>query len=128
GPSLIRLLGPGGADLCASHKDAVGGGVVLCRAGFGDDADVLGLDRKSDDLAIELVAGLLEGADGGHFLVLLDLLVSSLRHCGVDGDRRARGERRFTRRAETEWRMAARGLSCSARNDGAAGKGRKSGG
>ena len=43
------------------------GGVLARAVGFGNDADVLGLDAEGDDLAGELVrAGLLGGADGRH--------------------------------------------------------------
>src|SRR5262249_24331050 len=33
-----------------------------------NDADALGLDAQGDDLALQLVAGLLEGADGCHIV------------------------------------------------------------
>src|SRR5579885_2619911 len=64
--ALVGALGPCGADLDAAREDAVAGGVLAGAVGFGDDADVLGLDAEGDDLANELVAGLLEGADGRH--------------------------------------------------------------
>ena len=46
------------------------GGVVAGPVGLGDDADALGLDAQGDDLALELVAGLLEGADVAMSLLL----------------------------------------------------------
>src|SRR3546814_208602 len=65
--ALVRLLGPGGADLGPANHPPVRGGVVVGAAGFGDDAHALGLDAESDDLTDELVVGgLLEGADGSH--------------------------------------------------------------
>ncbi|MBX3547509.1 MAG: hypothetical protein KF818_32645, partial [Chelatococcus sp.] len=54
----------------------------------------LGLDAEGDDFAGELVAGLLEGADGRHFKSPFPL--SSPHHCGLDGDRQAGGDRRRT--------------------------------
>src|SRR5262249_17247587 len=42
------------------------GGVVARPVGLGDDADALALQAQGDDLALELVAGLLEGADICH--------------------------------------------------------------
>src|SRR5271166_3210048 len=65
--ALVGALGPGGADLDPADIDAVAGAVVAGAGGFGDDPDVLGLDRKGDDFAGEFVrAGFLEGADGRH--------------------------------------------------------------
>ena len=55
--ALIGLLGPGGADLCAAHEDAVAGGVLAGGPGLGDDADALGLDAEGDDFAGEAVLG-----------------------------------------------------------------------
>src|SRR5271165_4497105 len=63
---LGGALGPGGPDLGAADEDAVARGVVAGASGFGDDADVLGLNAEGDDLALELVADLLEGTDAGH--------------------------------------------------------------
>jgi len=64
--TLIGLLGPSGSDFDAADKDAVAGSVFAAGAGVGNDADVLGLERKGDDLAAVVVAGLLEGSDGSH--------------------------------------------------------------
>src|SRR5215510_3587607 len=44
------------------------GGVVARPVGLGDDADTLALQAQGDDLALELVAGLLEGADICHVI------------------------------------------------------------
>src|SRR3546814_4174202 len=55
--ALVRLLGPGGADLGPANHHPVRGGVVVGAAGFGDDAHALGLDAESDDLTDELVVG-----------------------------------------------------------------------
>ena len=41
-------------------------GVLAGLAGFGYDADVLGLNVEGDDFAGVFGAGLLEGADGCH--------------------------------------------------------------
>jgi len=40
--------------------------VVAGPVGLRNDADAFGLDAEGDDLALELVAGLLEGTDGCH--------------------------------------------------------------
>src|SRR6516164_10828108 len=42
------------------------GGIVARPVGLGDDADALALQAQGDDLALELVPGLLEGADVCH--------------------------------------------------------------
>src|SRR3546814_14174374 len=61
--ALVRLLGPGGADLGPANHHPVRGGVVVGAAAFGDDAHALGLDGESDVLTDELVfGGLLECA------------------------------------------------------------------
>src|ERR1700680_3624287 len=57
--ALAGALWPGGADIGAANKDPVARSVVVCPVGFGDDADALGLDAQGDDLALELLAGLL---------------------------------------------------------------------
>src|SRR5262249_20244293 len=57
---------PGGPDLGAADIDPMAGGVFAGPVGLGDDADALGLDAQGDDLALVLVAGLLEGADACH--------------------------------------------------------------
>src|SRR5947209_17734652 len=55
----LRVIG-------AADEDAVARRVVAGPAGLGNDADALGLDAEGEDLALELVAGLLEGTDGSH--------------------------------------------------------------
>src|SRR5882762_4647203 len=52
---------PRGADLRFAREDPVAGRVVAGPAGLWNDADAFGLDAEGDDLALELVAGLLEG-------------------------------------------------------------------
>ena len=42
------------------------GGVLAGPIGVGDNADAFGLDAQGHDFALELVAGLLEGADACH--------------------------------------------------------------
>src|SRR5258708_1107760 len=64
--ALAGALRPGGADLGAADKDPVARRVVAGPAGLRDDADAFGLDAESDDLALQFVAGLLEGTDGCH--------------------------------------------------------------
>src|SRR5579883_2094889 len=62
--ALAGALRPCGADLCAADKDPVAWCVLAGPAGLRNDADAFGLDAEGDDLALELVAGLLEGPDG----------------------------------------------------------------
>ena len=81
----LRIIGP--ADI-----DAMAGGVVVGAVGLGDDADALGLDAEGDDLALELVADLLEGTDVGH--VASPCCFRARDHRGLDGDRE--GRRRST--------------------------------
>src|ERR1700722_4014258 len=84
------------------------GGVVFAAAGLLDDADALGLDAEGDDLALELVADLLEGTDVGH--VASPCCFRARDHRGLDGDRQAEDDRRRTRlRAAAERRTAAAG-------------------
>src|SRR5262249_35647968 len=64
--ALAGALRPGGPDLGAANIDPVARGVVAGPVGLGDNADALGLDAQGDDLALELGAGLLEGADACH--------------------------------------------------------------
>src|SRR5258707_11125467 len=64
--ALAGALRPGGADLGTADKDPVAWRVVAGPVGLRNDADALGLDAEGDDLALELVAGLLEGTDGCH--------------------------------------------------------------
>jgi hypothetical protein len=73
------------------------------------------LDAQGDDLALQLGAGLLEGADGCH--LVSPWLFRARDHRGLDGDRQAAGDRRRTRlRAGAQRRMAAERLSWLARN------------
>src|SRR5229473_241779 len=64
--ALVGALRPGGADLGAADKHPVARCVVAHPVGLRNDADAFGLDAQGDDLALELVAGLLEGTDGCH--------------------------------------------------------------
>jgi hypothetical protein len=116
-------LRPGRPDLGAADVDPMAGGVVGGPAGLGDDADVLGLNAEGDDLALELAVDLLEGTDAGH--VTSPWLSRARDHRGLDGDRSAGGDRRRTRRAGAQRRMAAVRVSCLTRN-GLQPKGRKS--
>src|SRR6516162_8287130 len=63
---FVGALRPGGADLSATNVDPMAGSVVARPVGIGDDADALALQAQGDDFALELVAGLLEGADICH--------------------------------------------------------------
>src|SRR6266481_6277436 len=62
-PHNVQLRIIGSAD-----KDPVAWRVVAGPVGLRNDADAFGLDAEGDDLALELVAGLLEGTDGCHFV------------------------------------------------------------
>src|SRR5215472_16217141 len=66
----LRIIRPG-------RIHAVAGSVLACAVGFCDDADALGLQAQSDDLALEIVADLLESTDGSH--VTSPVVVSSPR-------------------------------------------------
>src|SRR5258708_33751015 len=59
--ALVGALRPGGADLRAADKDPVAWRVVAGPVGLRNDADAFCLDPEGEDLALELVAGLLEG-------------------------------------------------------------------
>src|SRR5258707_4920100 len=59
--ALVRALRPRGADLGTADKDPVAWRVVARPAGLRNDADAFGLDAEGDDLALELIVGLLEG-------------------------------------------------------------------
>lgn len=50
----------------SADEDAVAGSVFAAGARIGNDTDVLGLKGQRDDLAAEVIAGLLEGSDGSH--------------------------------------------------------------
>src|SRR5713101_6564478 len=64
--ALVGALRPRGADLRAADKHPVAWRVVAGPVGLRNDADAFRLDAQGDDLALELVAGLLEGTDGCH--------------------------------------------------------------
>src|SRR5712692_2501232 len=64
--ALVGALRPGGADLRSADEDPVAWCIVAHPVGLRNDADAFGLDAQGDDLALELVAGLLEGTDGCH--------------------------------------------------------------
>src|SRR5262249_9433324 len=64
--ALVGALRPRGPDLGTADIDPMAGGVVARAVSLGDDADALALQAQGDDLALELVAGLLEGADICH--------------------------------------------------------------
>src|SRR5258708_11607585 len=64
--ALAGALRPRGADLGTADKDPVAWRVVAGPVGLRNDADAFGLDAEGDDLALELIAGLLEGTDGCH--------------------------------------------------------------
>src|SRR5262245_2947937 len=113
--ALAGALRPGGPDLSPTDIDPMAGGIVADPAGLRDDTNALGLDAQGDDLALELVVGLLEGADACH--ITSPLLFEARDHRGLDGDLQAEGDRRRTRlRAGARRRMAAERLSCLARN------------
>src|SRR5277367_6408547 len=113
--AFVGALRPGGPDLGPAHVDPVAGGVVVGPVGLRDDADALGLQAQGNDLALELVAGLLERTDVGH--VTSPWLFRARDHRGLDGDRPAGGDRRRTRSRAGAWRRTAAGeLSCLARN------------
>ena len=56
---------------------------------FGDDADALGLQAQGDDLALEIVADLLERTDVSH--VTSPVVFRARDHRGLDGDLTGRG-------------------------------------
>src|SRR5277367_1255475 len=113
--AFVGALRPGGPDLGPADVDPVAGGVVVGPVGLRDDADALGLQAQGNDLALELVAGLLERTDVGH--VTSPWLFRARDHRGLDGDRPARGDRRRTRSRAGAWRRTEAGeLSCLARN------------
>ncbi|CAP54036.1 hypothetical protein GDI0093 [Gluconacetobacter diazotrophicus PA1 5] len=64
--SLVGLLGPGRPDLGPVDEHPVAGGVLALASGVGNDTDIADLNREGDDFADIFVAGLPEGADGGH--------------------------------------------------------------
>src|SRR5467141_4559694 len=66
----LRIIGP-------AHEDSVARSLVVGGVGFRDDADAFGLQTEGDDLALEIVADLLERTDGSH--VTSPVCVSSPR-------------------------------------------------
>ena len=66
--AFIGALRPGGSDLGAADKDPMAGGVVVGPVGLGDDAHALRLDAQGSNLALEFLAGFLEGADVRHVI------------------------------------------------------------
>src|SRR5215471_3073770 len=117
--AFAGALRPGGSDLDAADVDPMAGGVLADPVGLGDDTDALGLDAQGYDVALKLVAGLLEGADACH--VTFSFAVRARDHRGLDGDLQAEGDQRRTRlRAGAQRRMAAVRLSWLARGMGEA--------
>src|SRR6267154_4073471 len=121
--ALAGALRPGGADLGAADKDPVAWRVVAGPVGLRNDADAFGLDAEGDDLALELIAGLLEGPDGCH--VVFSLAVRARDHRGLDGDRQAAGDRRRTPRGRSAAEDSSGGTFL-AREEWAHPRGRKS--
>src|SRR5712692_5801946 len=112
--ALAGALRPGGTDLGAADKHPVAWRVVAGPVGLRNDADAFGLDAEGDDLALELVAGLLEGTDGCHFVspwlfepATIAASMAIGRPQAIDAAPLGAGAQR---------RMAAAGLSCLARN------------
>jgi hypothetical protein len=64
-------------------------------AAIGDDTDALGLQAQGDDLALEIVADLLERTDVSH--VTSPVVFRARDHRGLDGDLEAEDDRRRTR-------------------------------
>src|SRR5499427_8612516 len=89
--ALIGALRPGGADLCAADEDPVAWRVVAGPAGLRNDADAFGLDGEGADLALNSLPDFLKEP-----MVAMSFLLgcSSPRHRGLDGDRKAAGDRR----------------------------------
>jgi hypothetical protein len=88
-----------------------GGSGPVC---FGDDADALGLEAQGDDLALEFLAGLLEGTDVSH--VTSPCCFRARDHRGLDGDLKAEGDRRRTHLGRSAAQDGGGRLSCLARN------------
>src|SRR6266481_9520943 len=112
--ALAGALRPGGADLGAADEDPVAWRVVAGPVGLRNNADAFGLDAEGDDLALELVAGLLEGTDGCHFVspwlfepATIAASMAIDRPQAIDDAPLGAGAQR---------RMAAEGLSWLARN------------
>src|SRR5579871_3008598 len=64
--ALVGALRPGGPDLGPTDEHPVAGRVVVGPVGLGNDAHTPRLHAQRDDLALVLVADLLEGTDVGH--------------------------------------------------------------
>src|SRR5262249_23323576 len=113
--ALARALRPGGADLGAADIDPMARSVLARPVGLGNDAHALALQAQGEDLALELGAGLLEGADIRHatspWLSEPATIAASMAICGPKAI--PRGTRV---RAGAQRRMAAVRLSCLARN------------
>src|SRR5712671_2946947 len=75
--TFLGALRPGGTYLGPAHEDSVARSLVVGGVGFRDDADAFGLQTEGDDLALEIVADLLERTDGSH--VTSPVCVSSPR-------------------------------------------------
>lgn len=84
--TLAGALGPGRADLHTVAVDPVAGRLVVAPAGFGDDANALGLYRQGRDLALELVGGgFLERTNVSHVIYPLCCYRGCDHRC-LDGD------------------------------------------
>src|SRR5262245_55494320 len=64
--ALVGALRPGRSDLRPADIDPMARGILALSAGLRNDADALALQAKGDDIALEIIAGLLEGADICH--------------------------------------------------------------
>src|SRR5262249_10846759 len=64
--ALVGAFRPGGPDLGAADIDAIARGILAHSVGLRNDAYAPALQAQRDDLALEIVAGLLEGADICH--------------------------------------------------------------
>ena len=91
-------LRPPGPDLGAADIDPVAGGVVVGPAGLGNDADAFGLNAQGDDFALVFGAGFLERTNVSHHTS--PCCFRARDHRGLDGDRRAGGDRRRIRLAD----------------------------
>src|SRR5258708_2190208 len=112
--ALAGALRPGGADLGAADKDPVAWRVVAGPVGLRNNADAFGLDAEGDDLALELVAGLLEGTDGCH--VVSPWLFEPATTAASMAIDRPQAIDDAPLGAGAQRRMAAERLSCLARN------------
>jgi len=92
--ALLGAFRPGGPDFRSTHVDAVAGRVLVGAIGLGEDTDALDLQTQGDDLALEIVADLLERTDVSH--VTSPVVFRARDHRGLDGDGQAVGDRRRT--------------------------------